>query len=88
MRKERLETYIGGHMFILITEYTLGRMDRNPNYFRTNISEVLNNKASLDWIKSYRSNAKEKSGANPIFTKILEEVYEELSGEKLPEAKH
>ena len=86
--KRIIETYISGHMFILITEYRLGRMDRNSNYFRTNIRQVINNKASLDCIKSYRSNAKEKSGANPIFTKILEEVYEELSGEKLPEAKY
>jgi hypothetical protein len=59
-------------------------MDRNPIYFRNTMRNMLNNKASLEVIKSIRLNTKETS-ARVGFIKIIDEVYEELSGEKLPD---
>tara|TARA_Y100001936_G_scaffold49168_1_gene47760 strand:+ start:121 stop:615 length:495 start_codon:yes stop_codon:yes gene_type:complete len=80
--KRIIEAYTGSHMFLLVTEYRLGRMNRNPVYFRNNIREVLNNKASLEVMKKNRANRKETS-AREEFLNILDEVYEELSGEKI-----
>ena len=84
--KRIIEAYTGSHMFLLITEYRLGRMNRSPVYFRNNIREVLNNKASLEWMKKNRANRKETS-VRQGFIKIVDEVYEEITGEKLPESK-
>ena len=80
--KRIIEAYTGSHMFLLVTEYRLGRMNRSPVYFRNNIREVLNNKASLEVMKKNRANRKETS-AREEFLNILDEVYEELSGEKI-----
>ena len=85
--KRVIEAYTKNHILLLTTEYRLGRMDRNPIYFRNTMRNMLNNKASLEVIKSIRLNTKETS-AREGFIKIIDEVYEELSGEKLPDLKN
>ena len=45
---------------------------------------ILNNKASLEVIKSIRLNTKETTARESLI-KIIDEVYEEVSGEKLPD---
>ncbi len=82
--KRVIQAFTQNHILLLTTEYRLGRMDRNPIYFRNTMRNMLNNKASLEVIKSIRLNTRETS-ARQGFIKIIDEVYEELSGEKLPD---
>tara|TARA_B100000674_G_scaffold476443_1_gene470580 strand:+ start:388 stop:888 length:501 start_codon:yes stop_codon:yes gene_type:complete len=80
--KRVIEAYTENHIFILTTEYRLGRMDRNPIYFRNNSRRILNNKASLEVYKLIRLST-ERISAGKGLVNIVDEVYEELSGEKL-----
>ena len=85
--KRVIEAYTKNHILLLTTEYRLGRMDRNPIYFRNTMRNMLNNKASLEVIKSIRLNTKETTARESLI-KIIDEVYEEVSGEKLPDFKN
>ena len=82
--KRVIQAFTQNHFLLLTTEYRLGRMDRNPIYFRNTMRNILNNKASLEVIKSIRLNTKETTARESLI-KIIDEVYEEVSGEKLPD---
>ena len=83
VEREILANWLRSSLIILITEYRLGRMDRNYEYFINNIKRLLRFKASQEYIKDsvfYKPNSVVKIG----LTKIINEAYEEVVGEKLP----
>ena len=84
VEREILANWLRSSLIILITEYRLGRMDRNYEYFINNIKRLLRFKASQEYIKDsvfYKPNSVVKIG----LTKIINEAYEEVVGEKLPD---
>ena len=83
VEREILANWLRSSLIILITEYRLGRMDRNYEYFINSIKRLLRFKASQEYIKDsvfYKPNSVVKIG----LTKIINEAYEEVVGEKLP----
>ena len=80
--KRIIQAFTQNHILLLTTEYRLGRMNRNPIYFRNNSRRILNNKASLEVYKLIRLST-ERISAGKGLVNIVDEVYEELSGEKL-----
>ena len=83
VEREILANWLRSSLIILITEYRLGRMDRNYEYFINNIKRLLRFNASQEYIKDsvfYKPNSVVKIG----LTKIINEAYEEVVGEKLP----
>ena len=87
VEKAILINWLTSSFIIMITEYRLGRMNRNPDYFKANLTRLLRFKASQEHIKEAGFN-NPNSVIKKGLTKIINEVYEEVVGEKLPGKKN
>ena len=86
IEKDILSSYAFGHVLLLITEYRLGRMNQNPIYFRNQIRSLFERKAVRELMLERRANMGETVAKGGVMS-IMDEVYEEITGEKLPESK-
>ena len=84
--KDILSSYVYGHVLLLITEYRLGRMNQNPIYFRNQIRSLFERKAVRELMLERRANMGETVAKGGVMS-IMDEVYKEITGEKLPESK-
>ena len=85
--KDILSSYVYGHVLLLITEYRLGRMNQNPIYFRNQIRSLFERKAVRELMLERRANMGETVTKGGVMS-IMDEVYEEITGEKLPVLKN
>ena len=81
--KDILSSYAFGHVLLLITEWRLGRMNQNPIYFRNQIRSLFERKAVRELMLEKRANMGETVTKGGVMS-IMDEVYEEITGEKLP----
>ena len=85
--KDILSSYAFGHVLLLITEWRLGRMNQNPIYFRNQIRSLFERKAVRELMLERRANMGETVTKGGVMS-IMDEVYEEITGEKLPVLKN
>ncbi|MQF84394.1 MAG: hypothetical protein FI736_06225 [SAR202 cluster bacterium] len=85
--KDILSSYAFGHVLLLITEWRLGRMNQNPIYFRNQIRSLFERKAVRELMLEKRANMGETVTKGGVMS-IMDEVYEEITGEKLPVLKN
>tara|TARA_Y100000768_G_scaffold170491_1_gene127617 strand:- start:1475 stop:1957 length:483 start_codon:yes stop_codon:yes gene_type:complete len=66
------------------TEWRLGRLSGNKIYFKNNYRTLLSTKADLEYFKEFgRDYIKRTNAGNSNLLAIADEVYEELTGEKI-----
>ena len=85
--KDILSSYAFGHVLLLITEWRLGRMNQNPIYFRNQIRSLFERKAVRELMLEKRANMGETVTKGGVMS-IMDEDYEEITGEKLPVLKN
>ncbi len=61
-------------------------MNQNPIYFRNQIRSLFERKAVRELMLERRANMGETVAKGGVMS-IMDEVYEEITGEKLPESK-
>jgi len=82
VEKEILTIWLRSSFVILITEYRLGRMNRNREYYKGNIVRLLRFKACQELAKEMGFNIPNNIVMKGL-TKIMIEAYEEVVGEKI-----
>ena len=82
--KEQLFTYNNMIIVRINTEWRLGRLSGNKNYYENNYRTLLSTKADLEYYKEFgREYIKVTNAGHSNLLSIADEVYEELSGEKI-----
>mgnify|MGYP001216351774 FL=1 len=80
--KEFVRTWFTGNLVITNTEYRLGRLDRNPHYYKSSINRILRFKATQDILRTSPIMRK-GSPLHQDLADIVKEAFVEITGEKL-----
>ena len=82
--KEQLFTYNNMIIVRINTEWRLRRLSGNKSYYENNYRTLLSTKADLEYYKEFgREYIKVTNVGHSNLLSIADEVYEELSGEKI-----
>ena len=90
--KYRIYSWLSANLQRIITEWRLGRLGNTEVYFKGNFRQFFENKSALELYKdnSYARSFREaliSTEKNPLqkkgLRKLSDEVYEEISGEKI-----
>tara|TARA_Y100000814_G_scaffold187834_1_gene137575 strand:- start:187 stop:678 length:492 start_codon:yes stop_codon:yes gene_type:complete len=66
------------------TEWRLGRLSKNPEYYRVNYLSIMNSKSGMDYYKLFgRTLIINTNFGDSKILEYADKVYEELSGEKI-----
>ena len=77
---DKFVNWMGGGYGVLSTEWRLGRLKDNPDYYRNRFMRFMDSKAGIEYYELVGKSALKKGnfGDNKL-NKIVDEVYKELS---------
>jgi hypothetical protein len=77
---DKFQNWMGGGYGVLVTEWRLGRLKDNPDYYRNRFRRLMDSKAGIEFYELMGKSALTRGnfGDNNL-NQIVEEVYRELS---------